>query len=60
MAMYAVSTRPIIESLSSEIDDVAQVWFADDSSGAGKLLALKAWWDHLKCVGPKYGYFPKP
>ena len=46
MAMYAVSTRPTIDSLSSEIDDVAQVWFADDSSGAGKLLALKASYAH--------------
>ena len=60
MAMYAISTRPLIESLKTNAKDVAQVWFADDSAGAGKIRALKLWWDHLKEIGPKYGYYPKP
>ena len=41
MAMYAISTRPLIESLKTNAKDVAQVWFADDSAGAGKIRALK-------------------
>ena len=36
------------------------MWFADDSTRAGKIRALKEWWDHLKEVGPNYGYYPKP
>jgi len=36
------------------------IWFADDSGAAGKLKALKKWWDALQLSGPAYGYFPKP
>ena len=34
MAMYALSTRPLIQALSNETanDEVKQVWYADDSS----------------------------
>jgi len=33
MAMYALSTRPLIQALSnvSANDEVKQVWYADDS-----------------------------
>ena len=58
MAMYAVATRDIIDSLKRAAE-VAQVWFADDSQSAGLLVELKKWWDHLCEIGPKYGYFPK-
>jgi hypothetical protein len=34
--------------------------FADDSTSAGKLSALKRWWQHLTAVGPGYGYYPNP
>ena len=60
MAMYAVSTRPLIDDLAEAVPEMFQVWFADDSSGAGKLVDLKKWWDQLKRVGPLYGYHPKP
>ena len=59
MAMYSIATRGIIESLKSAARGVKQVWFADDSAGAGTLDDLKIWWDHLKNCGPAYGYFPK-
>ena len=36
------------------------IWFADDSGAAGRLKALKIWWDTLQASGPVYGYFPKP
>ena len=58
-AMYSLSTRRIIESLKSAAMDVKQVWFADDTAGAGTLDELKKWWDHLNNCGPAYGYFPK-
>ena len=58
MAMYAISTKPLISHLAD--GRATQIWFADDSSAAGKLEDLKLWWDRLKLDGPKYGYFPKP
>ena len=40
--------------------EIRQVWFADDSVGAGYLVGLKGWWNHLNLFGPAYRYFPKP
>ena len=60
MPMYSISTRNIIEDLKEKVKEIAQVWFADDSSGAGELEKLKLWWDRLNVVGPKNGYHPKP
>jgi len=37
-----------------------QSWYADDSQAAGKLRALRKWWDTLVLNGPPIGYFPKP
>ena len=59
MAMYSLSTGNIIKSLKEATGLVVMVWFADDSAGAGKLTELKAWWEHLKQIGPAYGYHPK-
>ena len=58
MAMYAVSTKTMISQLADP--RITQIWYADDSSAAGKLEDLKEWWVQLKDVGPKHGYFPKP
>jgi len=43
MAMYAITTWPLIQPLSTETtnDDVKQVWFADDSSAVGPLEGVK-------------------
>ena len=62
MAKYGVATKPLIDKLSNAVntDNCKQVWFADDSSAAGKLLELKKWWDVLGQIGPQYGYFPLP
>jgi len=39
MAIYALSTRPLIQALSNETanDEVKQVWYADVSSAVGSL-----------------------
>ena len=60
--MYAIAIRPLIDILSRGTDPMLlqQAWFADDSSGAGKLREIKKWWDILNEAGPKFGYFPKP
>ena len=49
MAMYALSTRPLIQALSKETanDEVKQVWSADDSSAVGSLAGIKKWWEYL-------------
>ena len=65
MAGYSLGTRPLIDHLlDPEIygleEIIRQVWFADDSAGAGKLKALLLWWKEIMRIGPKYGYFPNP
>ena len=45
MAMYAISSIPLINQLSS--DGVKQAWYADNASVAGNIHALRHWWDHL-------------
>jgi len=45
MAMYALSTRPLIQTLSNETanDKVKQVWYSDDSSAVGSLTGMRKW-----------------
>ena len=58
MAMYALSTRELIDDLKQAAPETVQVWFADDSADAGKLRDIQKWWMRLKEIGPAYGYFP--
>jgi len=62
MAMYALSTWPLIQALSKETanDEVKHVWYADDSFAVGSLAGVKKWWKYLKANGPDFGYCPKP
>ena len=62
VAMYALSTRPLIQALSSGTanDEVKQVWYADDSSAVASLAGVKKWWECLQANGPDFGYCPKP
>ena len=55
-AMYAIGILPLIRHLREAQSE--QVWFADDSSPADKLMRVKKWWDILTTIGPSYGYFP--
>jgi hypothetical protein len=57
MALYALSIKGLIDKLN--VVNCLQEWFADDAAGLGRLIQLKAWWDLLQVLGPKYGYFPK-
>ena len=57
MPMYALATIPLIRNLKDSMSDVNQVWYADDTSGAGKITRLWEWWDQLNSFSPKYGYF---
>ncbi len=56
-----LAITPLINRLRQQVpDDAKQVWFADDSTSAGKLVALRRWWEHLTALGPGYGYYPNP
>ena len=52
--MYALGIVPLVQAVSSP--DITQVWYADDSSGGGRLRALRTWWDGLTEQGEAYGY----
>ena len=59
MAMYALGTRPLMDSLSSTLDEATnQVFFADDASAAGHIETIFSWWKKICEIGPKFGYFP--
>ena len=61
MAAYGIGLTPLLEVLSKgEMNDPwKQVAFADDISGAGKLIFLRVWWDLINKYGPLLGYHPK-
>ena len=58
MPMYAIATIPLIHDLNRKLNDINQVWYADDASATGKIEGLRKWWDHINIQGPKFGYFP--
>ena len=58
MAIYALAVTPLIRRLRSDEPSVEQVWFADDSTGGGKINPLRNWWQCLPTVGPRMGYYP--
>ena len=60
MALYGVSTKPIIQKLHEDTDSdrCRQCWYADDASVAGHMEEMKKWWDTILNIGPKYGYLP--
>jgi len=57
MPMYALATIPLIKKLHSSLDDVSQIWYADDASAASTINKLYQWWTQLTSLGPKFGYF---
>ena len=71
MSMYACSIKPLIDSLSQDslyaakinrpaVPKAHQVWYADDSAAAGKLVSILVWWNELVEKGPYLGYYPEP
>ncbi len=60
MPMYALATVPLIKKLKENVNDINQVWYADDASGSGTINSLRLWWDQINIIGPKFGYFPNP
>ena len=60
MPFYALAIRPLIDTLSANVPQVKQVWYADDATAVGKLADLRTWWSNISTVGPAYGYFVNP
>ena len=56
MQFYALGTKPLISLLRQRVQEVSQVWLADDVTGAGSLVDLKRWWDLVIEEGEKLGY----
>ena len=44
-----------MKKLQCAVDDVNQVWYADDASAAGKISRLRQWWNLFSSQCP--GYF---
>ena len=55
MAAYGVGITPLFGLIRNETKQVA---FADDLSGAKKLIHLRTWWDNISTYEPPLGYFP--
>ena len=36
-----------------------QVWYADDTSCAGSVADVNAWWDEMAVTGGCFGYNPR-
>ena len=67
--MYAIGIIPLMsaiigftidENVSIRTEKVKQAAFADDLTGAGKLSALRLWWDAIIEIGQFVGYHAKP
>ncbi len=56
--MYALATIPLIKKLKNNVENVSQIWYADDAAGAGTVSRLREWWDDINSIGPMFGYFP--
>ena len=59
MFIYAVATISLICRLRDSME-IAQLWYADDSSAIGGFTQLCLWLDILIEIGSYYGYFPDP
>ena len=56
MPWYAVNSSLMINILRQSMPSIKQVWFADDSAGAGKISALHEWYKYLCTEGSMFGY----
>ena len=58
MAMFALATIPLIQTLSTTREGSKQAWFADDAAFGGCLESLRDWWDALVEKVPSFGFYP--
>ena len=60
MPFFALATKPLMNTVSADMPEVKQVWYADDATAAGKIADLRSWWSKIATLGPAYGYFVNP
>ena len=58
MAVYGIAILPLITRLHN--DSITQKWYCDDGSVVVKLTDIRALFDKLTQLGPKYGYLVNP
>ena len=56
MPMYVIGLLPLMQKVASS-SAAQHIWFADDFTAAGRMRALRVWWNTLEEEGHKYGYF---
>ena len=56
MAVYVLTTVPLIDRLTKEVPQCRQSWYADDSVVAGEIWGLPTWFNVLSEEGQGYGY----
>ena len=63
MGAYALGVTPLLPFLRDFIinneNSCKEVAFAEDFTVVGKVNEIKEYWEMLRSVGPKYGYFRK-
>ena len=63
MGANALGILPVLHSLLdfvlTNVLQTREVAFTDDLTVAGKIADIKIFWDKLRTIGPKYGYFFK-
>jgi hypothetical protein len=57
MVMFALSSLPLIARVA--VEGLIQIWYADDSAGAGKVEGLRRWYQRIEEEGPQRGYHIK-
>ena len=56
MVFYALATLPLVQHLRIAKITIRHLWYAHDSSGAGRLQALQHCLDNIEETGEAYGY----
>ena len=57
MSFYGLGTKILMDRLSKSVNEIKQVWLADDATGAGRLAHLSRWWNTIISEGKKIGYY---
>ena len=60
MILYGIGVLQIIRSLEENHSKLIHLWYKDDAGIGGVINDINNWFQELKLIGPKYGYFPEP
>ena len=60
MFLYGIGILPLIRKLKELHIDCVQPWYADNTAALGAFQQLDLLYEDILCLGPGYGYIPKP